>query len=109
MNDAFYFHTGASTRLFKEINKNPKVEICFTAPPVLPLQARMMRVTGFCECVEDKSMKARLLDERPSLISLGVKGPDDPELVILRVHSGEIRFVTMETFLLEKDSPAIVF
>jgi hypothetical protein len=25
------------------------------------------------------------------------------------VHSGEIRFVTMETFLIEKTSPAILF
>jgi uncharacterized pyridoxamine 5'-phosphate oxidase family protein len=69
----------------------------------------MMRVTGFCECIDDKRMKARLLDERPSLISLGFKGPDDPELVILRVHSGEIRFFTMETFLVEKDSASIIF
>jgi uncharacterized pyridoxamine 5'-phosphate oxidase family protein len=69
----------------------------------------MMRVTGFCECIDDKRMKARLLDEHPSLISLGFKGPDDPELVILRVHSGGIRFFTMETFLVEKDSASIIF
>jgi len=109
MNDAFYFHTGASTHLAKEIKRNPKVEICFTAPPIPPLPARMMRVTGFCECVDDKPMKARLFDERPSLVSLGYSGPDDPELVILRVHSGEIRFFTMETFLMEKDSQLILF
>jgi pyridoxamine 5'-phosphate oxidase len=109
MKDAFYFHTGASTHLAKEIKKNPKVEICFSAPPLPPLPARMMRVTGFCETVEDMQMKARLFEERPSLISLGLKGPDDPELVILRVHSGEIRFVTMETFLIEKDCAAILF
>lgn len=109
MNDALYFHTGASTHLAKEIKKNPKVEICFTAPPVPPLPSRMMRVTGFCEYVDDKKMKARLFEDRPSLISLGYNGPDDPELVILRVHSGEIRFMTMETFLIEKSSPAILF
>jgi len=72
MNDAFYFHTGASTHLAKEIKRNPKVEICFTAPPAPPLLARMMRVTGFCEYVEDKHMKERLFEERPSLISLGI-------------------------------------
>ena len=109
MNDALYFHAGASTHLAKEIKKNPKVEICFTAPPVPPLPSRMMRVTGFCEYVDDKKMKARLFEDRPSLISLGYNGPDDPELVILRVHSGEIRFMTMETFLIEKSSPAILF
>ncbi len=109
MNDAFYFHTGASTHLAKEIKKNPKVEICFTAPPAPPLLARMMRVTGFCEYVEDKRMKAQLFDERPSLISLGYSGPDDPEIVIFRVHSGEIRFVNMETYLIEKDSSPILF
>ena len=108
--DAFHFHTGASTHLAKEIQKNPKVEICFNAPPLpsIPV-SRMMRVTGFCECIDDKRMKARLLDEHPSLISLGFKGPDDPDLVILRVHSGEIRFFTMETFLVEKDSASIIF
>jgi uncharacterized pyridoxamine 5'-phosphate oxidase family protein len=109
MNDAFYFHTGASTQLAKEIKKNPKVEICFFAPPVPPRPARMMRVTGFCEYVEDKNLKARLFKDRPSLISLGYSGPDDPEIVILRVHSGEIRLVTMETFLIEKDSSPILF
>ena len=107
--DAFYFHTVASTLLAKEIKKNPKVEICFSAPPAPPLTARMMRVTGFCEYADDKKMKAQLLEERPSLISLGFNGPDDPELVILRVHSGEIRFFAMETFLIEKDSAAILF
>jgi general stress protein 26 len=107
--DAFWFHTGASTHLAQEIKKNPKVEICFSAPPAPPLPARMMRVTGFCEHVDDKRMKTRLLEERPSLISLGFKGPEDPELVILRVHSGEIRFFAMETFLVEKDSVPIEF
>jgi uncharacterized pyridoxamine 5'-phosphate oxidase family protein len=107
--DAFWFHTGASTHLAQEIKKNPKVEICFSAPPAPPLPARMMRVTGFCEYVEDMRMKARLLEERPSLISLGFKGPDAPELVILRVHSGEIRFLNMETFLVEKDCVPIPF
>ena len=107
--DAFWFHTGASTHLAKEIKKNPKVEICYTAPPTPPLPARMMRVTGFCESVEDKRMKARLLEERPSLVSLGFKGPDDPDLVLLRVHSGEIRFFSMETFLIEKESVPIPF
>ena len=109
MNDSFYFHTGASTHLAKEVKKNPKVEICFSAPPLPPLPVRMMRVTGFCEHVEDMHMKERLFEERPSLISLGFKGSDDPELVILRVHSGEIRFVTMDTFLIEKDSSPILF
>ena len=107
--DAFWFHTGASTHLAKEIKKNPKVEICFSAPPAPPLPARMMRVTGFCEYVEDKKLKTRLFNDRPSLISLGYSGPDDPEIVILRVHSGEIRFVTMESFLIEKDSSPIIF
>lgn len=107
--DGFWFHTGASTHLALEIKKNPKVEICFTAPPAPPHPARMMRVTGSCEPVDDKPMKARLLGERPSLISLGFKGPDDPNLVILRVHSGEIRFLAMETFLIEKDSVPIRF
>lgn len=64
--DAFWFHTGASTLLARGIKTNPNVEICFSAPPVLPLPARMMRVTGSCEHVVDPRMKARLLEERPS-------------------------------------------
>jgi hypothetical protein len=69
----------------------------------------MMRVTGFCERVHNAALKARLLRDRPSLAGVGIKGPEDPELVILRIHSGEIRLMTMETFLVEKDCAPVMF
>jgi hypothetical protein len=85
------------------------VELCFTAPPEFPDPVRMMRVTGECEIIEDPKVISQLFDERLSFLDLGTREAIEPLLVVLRVHSGEIRFWVMENFLMDKESLRIEF
>lgn len=92
----FYFHTGAPKRICEQLRNNPKIEACFYAPEPLPNIGKMMRVTGRVEFVDDIKLKTRLLEERPFLKAMGIGAPEDPLLVVFRIHSGEACLWTME-------------
>lgn len=95
--EGFYFHTGSPKPICNQLKKNPKVELCFYAPEPPPNIGKMMRVAGRSEFVNDLKLKARLLEERPFLKAMGMNTPDDPMLVVFRIHNGEAYFWTMET------------
>ena len=38
----FYFHTGASKNVYRQLKTNPRIEVCFITPKF----EKMMRVTG---------------------------------------------------------------
>jgi uncharacterized pyridoxamine 5'-phosphate oxidase family protein len=89
----FYFHTLNTGNLYRQISVNPKVELCFYAPPEITLKQRprigtMMRVTGTVEFVDDLAMKDRLLSDRPFV------RPFAENTVIFRVQNGEAWFWT---------------
>jgi uncharacterized pyridoxamine 5'-phosphate oxidase family protein len=105
----FYFHTVGFKKVDDQVRKNRHVELCFTAPPEFPDPVRMMRVTGECEIIEDPKVISQLFDERLSFLDLGTREAIEPLLVVLRVHSGEIRFWVMENFLMDKESLRIEF
>ena len=54
----FYFHTGEQKKVCQHLRKNPKVEICFSAPT----HDKTMRVAGEVEFLDDSALKARLTD-----------------------------------------------
>jgi uncharacterized pyridoxamine 5'-phosphate oxidase family protein len=87
----FYFQTEALKSVYKQLQKNNKVELCFLAPKTMV----MMRVTGKAEFLSDSNLKTKIYNERPYLKNVGIKGPDDPLFVIFRVGSGEAWFWTI--------------
>jgi len=87
----FYFQSESLKAFVNQVKKNNKVELCFLAPKTLT----MMRVTGKVEFLDDPALKSKIYNERPYLKNVGIKGPDDPLLVIFRVRSGEAWFWTM--------------
>lgn len=105
----FYFHTVGFKQAVDQIRKNPKVELCFTAPPSPPEPLRMMRVSGTCDIIDDPAILSRLYDERISHLPLGSREALLPLLVVLHVSKGEIRFWKMENFLMEKEILRIDF
>jgi pyridoxamine 5'-phosphate oxidase len=89
----FFFQTESVKAVCKQLKNNNKVELCFYAPG--PDAGTIMRVAGKVEFVNDLALKSKVLTDRPFLKALGIKGPEDPLLVIFRVYSGEAYFWTM--------------
>ena len=100
----FYFHTGSTKDVFRQLKANPKLEVCVCTPKF----DRMMRVAGEAEFLYDPALRLRLLEERPFLKAL-VKGPDDPLLTIFRIPHGEAYFWTMADNMREAEVPRIKF
>lgn len=102
----FYYHTGTPKSVYRQLAKNPKVELCFYGPA--EGAGKMMRVAGTVEFLEDAALKKRLVEERPWLLGI-VSGPDDPKLAVFRVAHGEAYFWTMEYNMRESEGPRVRF
>ncbi len=103
----FYFQTESVKALCKQLKENNRVELCFYAPG--SDIGRMMRVTGKVEFVNDLALRTKVLTDRPFLKALGIKGPEDPLLVIFHVYSGEAYFWTMANNMKETEIERIKF
>ncbi|MFA6107605.1 MAG: pyridoxamine 5'-phosphate oxidase family protein [Candidatus Latescibacterota bacterium] len=91
----FYFSTGTPKPVCRQLQANPKIEVCFYRPGAGPGDlGTMMRVAGCVEFVADARLKTELLTEWPFLREMGITGPDDPMLGLFRIGSGEIRYWT---------------
>jgi len=101
----FYFQTESVKSVYKQLQKNNKVELCFFAPKSLV----MMRVTGKVEFLDDPGLKSKIYNDRPYLKNAGIKGPDDPLFAIFRVGSGEAWFWTMSDSMKEAQIERIKF
>jgi uncharacterized pyridoxamine 5'-phosphate oxidase family protein len=103
----FYFQTESVKSISKQLKNNNKVELCFYAPG--PDPGTMMRVTGKVEFVDDLALKNKVLADRPFLKAVGIKGPEDPLLVIFRVYSGEAYFWTIANNMKEAEIERVKF
>ena len=101
----FYFQTESVKSVYKQLQKNNKVELCFLSPKTRV----MMRVTGKVEFLDDPGLKSKIYNDRPYLKNVGIKGPDDPLFVIFRVGSGEVWFWTMSDSMKEAQIERIKF
>lgn len=68
-----------------------------------------MRVSGRVEFVDNLPLKSKVLTDRPFLKALGIKGSEDPLLVIFRVYSGEPHFWIMANNMKEAEIERINF
>lgn len=105
----FYFQAGATKAFSKQLQKNPKVEICFYAPGPGGALGKVLRITGKVEFLDDKFLKAKVLEDRPFLKDMGITSPEDPRLLIFRIGAGEAFFWTMENTGRESEIPRIRF
>ena len=91
----FYLCTGTPKAVCQQVKANPKMELCFYKPNPDPMALGiMMRVAGSAEFVDDVALKTELLNEWPFLSAMGISGPEDPMLSLMRVPSGEIKYWT---------------
>lgn len=96
----FYFQTGAAKDLFRQLQSNPKTEVCFFRQE--PLAGAVLRVSGSVEFLDDIQLKKKVMKERPFLKDLGLSA-NSPELVVFRISHGEAHFWGMDTNLKPKE------
>lgn len=100
--NGFYFGTMTSKRFWEQMEKNPKVELCFFNGAEDLMAAKMMRVTGSVELLRDEALNAKIVEERAFLEDLAGQ-PLGPVTEVFRVSSGKAVFWTMNDVLKERD------
>jgi len=90
----FYFQTLMMKDIYREITKNPRVELGFWKPG--EGGGTVLRVAGPVEWVDDPALKRRSFEERPFLADLGLTA-ESPELVLFRLRKGEAYVWTVAT------------
>ena len=92
----FYFNTNDDKSFYKQLKSNQSVEICFHKKGEGPDLGTMMRIAGNVEFLDDVSLRAKALEDKPFLKQWGYT-PQSPELIIFRIPKGEAHFWTMPT------------
>lgn len=105
----FYFAGLQPKQVYAQLNKNPKVEVCFFNNAAEFADMRMMRVSGAVEFMDDPEIKKKLLEDRPFYKNFGTGDPADPTYYVFRIHSGEAHFWTMNDILKESELPRLTF
>lgn len=101
----FYFQAQTVKALYKQIEKNPKVEVIFRDAD----SGKVMRVYGVVKIINDPVIRARCIKERPLLKNFNITEPDDPLLAVFQVYTGEAYFWTPADSMKEADLPRIKF
>ena len=101
----FYFQTQTVKAVYKQVVKNPKVEVYFRNPE----SRKVMRVHGLVKVVNDPSIRARCIKERPFVKDFGITEADDPRLGVFQIYTGEAYFWTQADSMKEADLPRIKF
>ena len=106
--DGFYFMTMSPKELSAQLHANPKVEVCFyNGAGELP-EAKMMRLTGAVEFVDDAALVAKVCEERAALEGI-IGRPLEPIAEVFRIASGEARFWTLMDILKEPELERVRF
>jgi pyridoxamine 5'-phosphate oxidase len=103
----FSYPTGTPKKVYGQLKKNPKVELCFFKPG--DGAGTMMRIAGKTEFLKDKVLEERLFRDRPWVKDLLAVAPMGGEVAIFRVSHGEANFWTMANNMREQDAPRVKF
>ena len=106
--NGFYFGTFSPKQFCKQLEANPKVEMCFYNNAAELGDAKMMRVTGESEFLDDPELNGKIAQERGFLEQMAGQPLEDLWRVF-RIHTGEAHFWTMPDILKEPDLERIRF
>jgi uncharacterized pyridoxamine 5'-phosphate oxidase family protein len=104
----FYFMTMSPKEFAHQLHANPKVEVCFYNGAAELQDARMMRVTGEVEFVDDQELIHQISVERSALEGI-IGRPLEPIAEVFRIGKGEARFWTLMDILKEPQLERVVF
>jgi pyridoxamine 5'-phosphate oxidase len=103
----FNFGILSPKAVFKQLQRNDKVEVCFFHNSTNRAEWKMMRVTGRTEVVNDPELKKRVCQERHALEEI-IGRPLEPIVEIVRVK-GEACFWTLRDALRESELERVRF
>ncbi len=86
---AIWFATSARSEKIRQLAINPNVEICY-----IDLQWSHLRIRGQARQVAEPTMRQRVWENAPELRQF-FTGPDDADMVLLRVDIADVRMMTM--------------
>lgn len=104
----FYFATLSPKSVSKQLHENPRVEVCFynNAPNIM--EARMMRVCGTIDFIDEPEALERAIKHREGLSEI-VGKPVDPYVEIFKVTAGDVHFWTIMDAMKERQLEHIEF
>jgi len=106
--NGFYFETLSPKEMSKQLHNNPRIEVCFYNNPTELPNAKMMRITGEIEFVDDEEIKKKVYEQIRFLEDLAAK-PIEPLLEVFRIKTGEAHFWTLADILKEPELERIRF
>jgi pyridoxamine 5'-phosphate oxidase len=104
----FFFMTMSPKRFSEQLHQNPKVEVYFYNEASELPDARMLRVTGAVEFVDDVDLTRKVAEERSALEGI-IGAPLEPITEVFRIGSGEARFWTLMDILKERGLETVSF
>ena len=104
----FFFMTMSPKEFAHQLHANPKVEVCFYNGATELPDARMMRVTGEVEFVDDTELVHKVSEERAALEGI-IGRPLEPITEVFRISSGVARFWTLMDILKEPQLEQVTF
>ena len=104
----FYFMTMSPKRFSAQLHQNPKVEVCFYNGATELPEAKMMRLTGAVEFVDDAELVKKVCDERAALEGI-IGRPLEPIAEVFRIAAGEACFWTLMDILKERELETLRF
>ena len=106
--NGFSFITLSPKEVSKQLQKNPKVEVCFYNNAADPVDIIQMRVTGEIEFLDDEETLEKAFEARASLDEIEGK-PVKPLVQPFRISTGEAHIWTMADILKEPETERIRF
>ncbi len=103
--NGFWFQGQTVKAFYKQLQKNPKVEIYFQSKDF----GKVMRVSGKAKIITDNAIRARCIEERPFVKDMGITTPDNPLLAVFQIYGGEAYFWTFADTMKEASLPRIKF
>ena len=101
----FYFQSQSVKAMCKQLEKNPKLEVCFHTKNF----SKVMRIYGEAKFVDDVTLRARCIEERHILKEINVTDPGDPMLAVIHLYTGEAYFWTGADTMKEADITRVRF
>jgi uncharacterized pyridoxamine 5'-phosphate oxidase family protein len=106
--DGFYFATFSPKQVTRQLKDNPKVEVCFYNNAAELQNAKMMRVTGKVQFLDDEKLTEKIMEERGFLEQMAGQ-PLGHLWRTFRIHTGEAHFWVMTDILKEPELERIKF
>jgi pyridoxamine 5'-phosphate oxidase len=104
----FYFIPLAPKEVTKQLQKNPKIEVCFFNNAGDPANWKQMRVTGKVEFLDDEETLEKAYENR-AFLDAALGRPAKPLLRPLRIFTGKAHFWTMADALKEPEIERVKF